>query len=349
METSNILKALGSAHDPIWIRSTFTLHRNLQNEHFPPKMEKNQFEKTYARLKEALFKNPLVTKPIACTAKEMSPRDKELVFEHFLCLEGFQDALPGQGVVFDETCKFLSLINMQDHLKLHFVDSEGSWESAFNLLSQIEVSLGEALGFAFNPKFGYLTSDKGLAGTGLVAHIYLHLPSLIHTGQIEEVLLKYKEEEVSLLGLKGSLENLVGDLIILRNTYTLGCNEENILYNLHSMAMRLVALEKQVRGILGSEGHADIKDKIARSYGLLLHSYQLQTKEALDALSLMKLGLSLGFVEGVSDEELTRLIFQARRARLVHTLGIPHAAPEEIPHRRAEFLHSQLKSLQLKI
>ncbi len=335
--------------NPIWPASSFILHRNLAKYLFPPKMNESQFKQTLSILQNSLMKSTALQEPVFLNAEEIDAVDKEFLFEHFLCMEGFQNTLSGQGFIVDNTSRFLGMLNIQDHLQIQIVDCKGTWENTWNTLSQIETLISSTVDFAYNPKFGYLTSDPSLCGTGLTVLAYLHLPALIHSGQLPDILLKQKEEDITAMGMQGTIEETVGDILVLRNTYTLGTSEENILHALHSMAMKLMALEKTLRSHLQKENNAEIKDMVSRSFGLLMHSYQLQTKEAMNAISLLKLGLDLGWISGVTDQKLTEALFRCRRAHLIHELKDKKVPTEDIPRKRAEFLHKLMQGIELKI
>lgn len=334
--------------NPIWLSTTFTLHRNLAKYNFPPKTNASEIVQICGLLKEQLNKNSKLEQPIFISAEALSPLDKEFLFEHFLCQEGFQNTLAGQGFAVDRSGNFFAEVNIENHLQLHLIDGKGSWEKAWNHLNQIEMGISEAVEFAFSPKFGYLTSDPSLCGTGLTVQAFLHLPALIHTQQLQETLLKQNEQGVTFSGMRGTLEDLVGDIVVIGNRFTLGESEEEILHSIHSTAMKLMALEKTVRSHLKSSESGEIKDQISRSLGLLLHSYHLQAKEALDALSLIKLGVSLGWILGITDEALNHLFFQCRKAHLLHLIGnLEITDLQEIAHKRAEFLHKHMHDIKL--
>lgn len=336
--------------NPIWLATSFILHRNLAKYNFPPKMEEKHFEQTLSLLKEQLLKPSFLQNPTWLPAAEVSALDKEFLYEHFLCLEGFQNTLAGQGFILDNSGHFLAELNIQNHLQMQLTDCQGSWEKAWNRLSEIDTAIGDAVDFAFSPKFGYLTAEPSLCGTGLTVQAYLHLPALIHTGQLKETLLKQKEEGISVAGMEGNLEEIIGDLIVIGNTFTLGINEESIIHSVHSMAMKLMAMEKSLRSHLQTEKSAEIKDLVSRAFGLLLHSYQLQTKEAWGALSLIKLGLQLDWIGGTTDAKLNTLFFHCRRGHLLHILDAPQLTdPQEIARRRAEYLHKNMQGIVLKI
>ncbi len=336
--------------NPIWLATSFLLYRNLAKYNFPPKMEERVFQQTLSLLQAPLLSSSLLQKPVLLNAAELSALDKEFLFEHFLCLEGFQNTLAGQGFIVDESGHFLAELNVQNHLQIQLTDCQGGWEKTWNTLSQIETAIGTTVDFAYSPKFGYLTAEPRLCGTGLTVQAYLHLPALIHTGQLQETLLKQKEEGVVAASMGGNLEEIVGDLIVISNGYTLGINEETTVHSVHSMAMKLMAIEKLLRSHLQTENNTGLKDQVSRAFGLLLHSYQLQTKEALGALSLMKLGLHLDWIGGITDAKLNHLFFQCRRAHLLHTLSQTQMSdPQEVARKRAEYLHQNMQGVILKI
>jgi len=335
--------------NPIWPATAFILRRNLAKYHFPPKMNEMQFIQTEEILSKALISTTDLINPICLKAHELTALDKEFLFEHFLCSEGFQNAGRGQSFIVDTSGKIFAMINVQDHLQLEFLDTKGEWEKTWNHLSAIESVIGSSLDYAFSPKFGYMTSDPSLCGTALNTSAFLHLPALIHSHQLEEVLIKQKEAEVDAVGIQGTLEELTGDILVIRNHYTLGLTEENIIHSTHSTAMKLIIAEKALRMRLQQENSAEMKDQVSRSYGLLLHSYQLQTKETLNALSMIKLALDLGWVSGVSDHHLNDTFFKCRRAHLLFTFKEKEIDSQALLHRRAEFVHKQLKDIRLNI
>lgn len=336
--------------NPIWLATSFLLHRNLAKFNFPPKMNERQFEQTLLPLKEQLLKSTMLQNPVWINAAEINPLDKEFLYEHFLCQDIFQNTLGGHGFIVDDSCHFLAEINIQNHLQMQLTDCQGKWENAWNALSQIETAISSSIDFAFSPRFGYLTAEPSHCGTGLNVQAYLHLPALIHMGQLSETLIKQKEEGVTVTSMSGNLEEVIGDLIVVRNTFTLGINEESIIHSVHSMAMKLMAMEKSLRSHLQTENNVAIKDLVCRAFGLLLHSYQLQIKEALSALSLIKLGLQLDWISGITDAKLNTLFFECRRAHLLHALGdLQLTDTQEVARKRAEHLHKNMQGVVLKI
>lgn len=335
----------------IWLGSTLTLIRNLEKFNFPGKLGTDKRNQIVYLLKKIFLTSKQLKNPKVIRAEDMPPIEKEYLVEHFLSPLSFHQAYVGEAFILDETGEFLAVLNLKDHLLLESVDTEEDVEKSWNQLVNIEFELSQSVNFAFSPKFGFLTSDPNLCGSGFILRIFLHLPALIYTHQLDEMIKKNSDDSIEQTGLQGDPHELIGDIVAFHNRYTLGVTEENILSCLRSLAVKLVLEEKRARQHLkeGSEAEvAEVKNKISRAYAILLHSYQIEVIESLEALSHVKLGLDLGWLKGVSQSTVNKLLFACRRAHLLCHYG-QKFPQEELPHRRAEYIHQALHGLELLI
>lgn len=333
--------------DPIWPATTFLLRRNLAKYPFPPKLKESVAIQIEEKLRDALLEKAHLEDPQFLPSESLAALEKEFLFEQFICQESFQNTLAGQGFMVEKSSRLLTLFNIEDHLQLHLVDNTNNLEKGMRYLLQIENSLSDTLPFAYSPKFGYLTSDPTTCGTAFQITAYLHLPALIHTENLQDALAKQNEEEIETTSLQGTKENFLGDLLMIKNRFTLGVTEENILLSLHSAAMQLVVLEKALREKIKSDKPGDLVDQVSRAFGLLLHSYQLQTKETLNALSLIKLGVDLGWVSGITDQTINKAFFTCRKAHLSCLASPQIPEPKTLPHLRAEMIHKELAAMKI--
>lgn len=342
----SILKSIpwSDLADTIWPTTSFTLQRNIADYAFPSKLSRSSCSELLAKLQQAFSSLSDKVPSIYIPGEVLTAQEKEFLAEHFLSTEGYQNLSVGQAIVINPASHFLATINTQDHLTLQWIDCKGEWEKSWNELNNLETELGTKLHFSFSQKFGYLTANPKDSGTALTVSSYLHLPCLIQSKQLTQLLLMHKEPSVETVGMLGNMEELLGDFLILRNRYTLGLTEQTILRDLHITATKLILAERTLRQKYQQEAPAEIKDAVSRAYGLLLHSYQLQTKESLDAISKIKLGIDLGWIIGMKDHEINELFFRCRKAHLEQLLG-----KKELAHARAEYLHTQLKQATLTL
>lgn len=332
----------------IWLASTLLLHRNIEKFYFPSKLDLDKRRQIVSLVGKQIPKISSLKKPTFLKTEECSALDREFLVEHCLSGESFLQSVQGEAFVFDGSGKSILSVNIEDHLHFHYIDIHGEIEKGWNQISQVEMELGKAVSYAFSPKFGFLTSRPFVAGTGLTVSLFLQLSGLIHSGRLEAIRNKFSDEPIEISGLVSTSDSFIGDLVVIQNQYSLGVNEESIISLMRNLATKIVVEETSTRAHIKQEGTAEIKDKVARAFGLLTHSYQIEAQEALNEIALVKFGLEMGWIQGVSLKELNTLFFRCRRAHLLREYK-DKVPIEEIPHKRAEFIHKALKEVELLI
>ena len=332
----------------IWLASTINLSRNIEKIPFPPKLSKDRRLQIISLVSKTLLHSTSLKNPYLIKIEDVGPNEKEYFVEHFLSPHSFHQAHSGEAFIIDDTGEFLAILNLNNHIQFELIDCKGELETAWNLMVKIETELGKSINFSFSSKFGFLTADPAICGTGFILTVYLQPSALIHTGKFEETLERIKYPGVSLEGIQGDRKSLIGDVVTIRNTYTLGLTEENIISSLRLFTTKLLVEESSVRSHLRQEENMEVKDKVSRAFGVLIHSYQIETIEALNSISLLKLGADLGWLKGVTAADLNKLFFNCRRAHLLANFG-KEISQYELSHKRAEFIHQTLKNSFLAV
>lgn len=332
----------------IWLGSTLRLTRNFANFPFPHKLTPEQKEQVIYLAYKGLSENKYLENPLLFPSNKIGPIEKEFLLEHFLISSNFHQAHKGEGFVIDNSGEFLGTININNHLQFTILDTSQEIEKSLNRLIKIESTLGESLNYAYNNRFGFLTANPKNTGTALRVTLYLHIPAVIHSGELTELLEREKEDEIKASGLQGNITEMIGDILVTTNICTLGLTEEYILTAMRMWATRTIIAEVNARKKLMSENNERIKNKVTRALGFLTHSYQMETIEAMNALSLVKLGIDIGWILPPAELNITDIFFNSRRAHLLNIVGLDTAITE-LPKKRAEHLHEIAKSLKLTI
>lgn len=330
----------------VWIASTIELSRNLENFHFPTKLEDTRKQQLLNLIKQELFKLDLLPNPSLFRGDELDLEQKGFLSEHFLSHENFQTAQKGEGFILDASGHFLLTINVSNHLRLKMIDCSGQLERGWNHLVKIETLLGKSLKYAFNPRFGFLTSDPAISGTGFVLTLYLQPSALIHTKKLSKVLEHLQSDGLAFSSLLPSDHDYAGDVLVVKNRFTLGLTEENIISTLRLFITKFLVEEHRERTLLREAPNHEMMDQVGRAFGILTHSYQADEFESLGAVALVKLGVDLGWVKGVTTDELNHLFFLLRQSHLVSHLDST-VKREEIGHKRAEMIHKVIKPARL--
>lgn len=334
--------------NPLWLASTMQLYRNIEKFNFPSKLDAERSKQLLNFTSREFLNSPNLNQSILYKGEELTLLEKEFLVEHFLSNQSFHQVAAGEAFVIEESGEFMASLNIRNHLQLELIDTKGELENAWNKLLKIETDLGKTFNYAYSPKYGFLTSDPNQCGTALIVTAFLQLSALVHTEKVDEILEKFVDESLNVSGIQGSPTEIIGDVVAIQNNYTLGVSEENIVASIRTTATKIVVEEHAARNQIRHEQTPHIKDKVSRAYGILIHSYQIEAVEALNAISLLKLGADMNWISGVTVNQLNELFFNCRRAHLLCQFDekIPQ---EEISHKRAEFIHKTLKDVKLNI
>lgn len=215
---------------------------------------------------------------------------------------------------------------------------------AYEELSALDSELEEKLEFAVDPKLGYLTTCPTNLGTGLRASAMLHLPALVLSDQIGQVLQAVHKIGLAVRGLYGEGTESLGNLYQISNQSTLGESEETIISRLDRVISQVSSHEQNAREKLMEDDPDMVADKIGRAYGVLKHAYLIESKEALNHLSLLRLGGNLGFFPDETVNLCDALLMDIQQAHLQLHAGMK-LSPEDRDSIRAEIMRSRLQSL----
>ncbi len=119
--------------------------------------------------------------------------------------------------------------------------------------------------------------------------------------------------------------------------------EEDIIGRLNKVIEQIIEHEQNARQILLQKKLGTLLDQIGRAYGVLSHAYSMTSKEALNLLSFMKLGIDLGFFPEKFHAPIDELFMETQPAHLQKSSQQKLAA-EERDALRAEIIRDKLKA-----
>jgi protein arginine kinase len=109
-----------------------------------------------------------------------------------------------------------------------------------------------------------------------------------------------------------------GSIFQISNQTTLGESEEGIIKRLGSVLQSIVEHEVNARAKLLEADAGKLLDKIGRAYGILQNSHLLSSSEAMNLLSLIRLGVDLGTFPEANRSITDRLLIEAQPGHLQH-------------------------------
>ncbi|NCF71058.1 MAG: hypothetical protein GWP59_05080 [Chlamydiales bacterium] len=332
--------------DQVVLASNLSLTRNVDGYAFPAKLNEEKRLQVLEVLKATATSQPSLDNHTFFLANDLDPIDKEFLFEHFFCMEAFQQAHKGEGFILDRTGLFLGLLNVKDHMQLQYITYDNDLESSWSKLLKLEEGFSKQLKFTFNQKFGYLTSNVRQSGTGLSCTSYAHVPALILTSGLNKFLSTNRSNFVTVNSLLGKEQEFLGDTLVLSNSYKTGLSEEDIIGELQRFIIKLEIAERSAQKSILDELNTELIDKVAKAYGLLRYCHTLSVLEALNSLSILKLALKLGWLKGVSEQELIKWMLFCKKGHLLINQKNEESTSEVV---RAKWIKEKLSNSLLTL
>ena len=145
-------------------------------------------------------------------------------------------------------------------------------------------------------------------------------------------------------GLYGEGTEALGNIFQVSNQMTLGESEEEILAKLRKVTAQLVEHEQNAREALLEKKPRMVFNTVGRAFGTLANAFTISSKEAINLLSVWRLGVELGMFPGVPRALADELLLLCQPAHL-QLIRPREMKPEERDILRADLLRSRLAAV----
>jgi protein arginine kinase len=308
----------GSSKSPIVLMTRIRLARNLAGRPFPGWARPPQRQEVLDLCREAIAEAPAMKRSLSAAVSELGDLEKQILVERHLISRELSGGEAGGGVVINKEQTYSVMVNEEDHLRIQVLRSGLQFKKAWTAIDALDTALEERLDYAFSPTLGYLTACPTNLGTAMRASAMMHLPALVITGQMEKTVRAVNQLGMVVRGLFGEGSDAGGSIFQISNQTTLGESEEDILKRLASVLQSIIEHEHNAREKLLEADPGKLCDKIGRAYGILQNSHVLSSNEAMNLLSLIRLGVDLGAFAAGLRGLIDRLFIEAQPGHLQH-------------------------------
>ncbi|CAM4472056.1 MAG: protein arginine kinase [Paenibacillus macerans] len=293
----------------IVISSRVRIARNLQHQPFPMLATNQQSEEVLKQLQTVLSDERLKSygKLHPVLLADLDELDKRVLVEKHLISPNLANESRSGAVFISEDESLSIMVNEEDHLRIQCLYPGFQVQEAWEKATAIDDIFEAHVDYAFDDRRGYLTSCPTNVGTGLRASVMMHLPALVLTQQISRILSAVSQVGLTVRGIYGEGSEATGNLFQISNQITLGQSEAEIIENLYGVVLQIIQHEKTAREKLIGESRLRMVDRVMRSYGILSHAAIIDSKEAAQRLSDVRLGVDLGLIDSVPTEVLNEL------------------------------------------
>lgn len=283
--------------------------------HLETKEEKQALEN---KIKESLFNIGYGLKMLPLSNMDditkMSLVEKNLISPEFALKH--EEGL----IIINDEENICIMIGDEDHLRIQVFSSGFDLNNTLNYAIELDQKLEEVLTYATSKKYGYLTAYPNNCGTGLKASVMVHLPALLATGNIRQVMDAMSHFEINIRGIYGNNSQSTGDMFQISNQKTLGVTEKEIIESIQVITEKIVEQERKARKFL-AQNNIELEDQIYRNYGILTNARKISYEETRNLLSMIKVGTDLGILPELTDSKVQKLYLYTKPANMQKWLG----------------------------
>lgn len=318
-DSAEWLKGDGPGCDVV-LSSRVRLARNFAGFNFPGRATNEEKARVAELAHEHIDALGLTSGTIWVDVSELNQTERALLVERHLISKQLAKAHGARGVAMSEPDERLSImVNEEDHLRIQVIRSGVALTDAFEQINDVDDRLESRIDYAYSGRFGYLTACPTNVGTGIRVSVMLHLPALKLSGEIEKVRKAAKAMGLAVRGFYGEGSEAVGEVYQLSNQTTLGRSERELMEGFEGdIVPKIVEYERLARQNLADRRRSFLEDRVWRALGALQCARLMKADEAMEQLSLVRLGVVTGVLEGapISLGLIQRMLLYVQPAHL---------------------------------
>jgi protein arginine kinase len=335
-------------HDRIVMSSRVRLARNLKDAAFPGWAKKPERVRVLEVIQPAVESLPAMQNAFSGTMDRLSTLDKQILVERHLISREHAAKSAGSGLVVNREETLCFMINEEDHLRMQALAPGLQLRQAWATIDAADSALEKKLNYAFAADLGYLTACPTNLGTGIRVSAMLHLPGLVLAEQINPIIQSVNKLGLAVRGLYGEGTEALGNVFQVSNQMTLGESELAIVERLEKVLAQIIEHEENARASLLEKKPKMVYNHIGRAYGILANAHSISSKETMNLLSLMRLGVDVGQFPGVDRALVDELFILTQPAHLQKQHSEKLSA-EERDLLRADMVRERLRPVSRPI
>ncbi|MDD3252161.1 MAG: ATP--guanido phosphotransferase [Lachnospiraceae bacterium] len=331
---------------PVIVSSRVRLVRNWDQYAFPARLSPKESTEMIHRLEYGLRDLGTLDRKHYEFAKleELSELERKALWERRVFNSTIASKKMPTGILLSDEEDTGIVLNGTDHIRIQLLASGFHIAELWKQADQLDDYISERFSYAFDEKYGYLTSFPTNVGTGLRASMILHLPLLSLGKKFGGLVAEMGRFGATVKGVYGEGSENYGALYEVSNQKTLGLTEKEILELVTKVALQLSAQETQVRQLSIEKHGLEAADEVYKSYGVMKYARRLSEKDAMIFLSHLMRGFADGLVKTAEPCPVYRLMLGMRPANLQKLSDRP-LGKEELDMARAAYLRAELPEL----
>ena len=325
---------------PVTLSTRIRLARNISDYPFPGRAETSQKRAVLSMCMNAMSGLKGLNNSTSVEVDDLSELDRQILVEKHLISPELSQVEEGSGIVLTEDRDCCIMINEEDHLRIQALRPGLDFGNVWQKVDELDTGIDSVVRYAYDCDLGFLTACPTNLGTGMRASVMMHLPGLVMSKNMDKVINAVNQLGIAVRGLFGEGSDANGSIFQISNQQTLGESEKAIIDRLKNTLENIVKQENFAREKLLQDDGNRLIDKISRAVGVLKTSYLIQSSEAMDHLSLIRLASDFKMLPEKFRSLADRMFIEIQPGHVQLSAGKP-VNPSDRDHLRAELLRKE--------
>lgn len=338
----------GQKKGSIILSTRVSISRNLANYKFPSSCSTEEKNRLLGIIRDCVSKIDKLSDLCFLKVSKISDIQRLVMVNDYQIDDDFISKIPGRGILImprhsiKENAIAIPLC-WDDHIRIQISGPGNIIDESYSTAIEIEKLFESRLLFSFDKQWGYLTSNPASLGTALEVSLMVHLPALVISPEISDFIKNLTKIGYAIGGFSGKDSEVIGNLFRISSSKTLGKSEEEIVEEMHAICLNIVDEEESSRRELLKKDPLGAKDNVCRSFGLVKYAKILSFEEALELLSILRLGLDLEIIEKIKDFDFFELINTISDSHIISSFEMgKKATDDDIDQKRADLIREKI-------
>jgi len=247
---------------------------------------------------------------LAIPVESLDELQKQILVERHLISRELCHTKAGAGIVISKDQSCVVMVNEEDHLRIQVLRAGFQFKKS-GAPSTPSTPTSRSTSTSLQPAPRYLSACPTNLGTGIRASAMMHCPRSSSRARWKRSCAPSTSSAwlcaASRRGFDAS-----GSIFQISNQTTLGESEEGIIKHLHGVLNTIIEQELNARQKLLETDPNKLSDKIGRAFGILQNGYLLNSGEAMNLLSLIRLGIDLEVFPDTQRAVVDRLFIECQ-------------------------------------
>tara|TARA_X000000950_G_scaffold257048_1_gene323171 strand:- start:570 stop:1466 length:897 start_codon:yes stop_codon:yes gene_type:complete len=285
----------------------------------------------------------------AVEVDDLSELERQILVEKHLISRELSDVEEASGIILSKDRNCCIMINEEDHLRIQVLQPGLDFNKVWRRVDKLDSSIENEISYAFDGELGFLTACPTNLGTGMRASAMMHLPGLVMSKNMDKVVNAVNQLGFAVRGLFGEGSDASGSIFQISNQQTLGESEGAIIERLDKTLQNLVRQEEFARRKLLEDDGRRLIDKMSRAVGGLKSCHLIQSSEAMDLLSLIRLAADFKMLPDSYRSLADRMFIEIQPGHVQLSAGKP-VEPGDRDYLRAKLLRQKFtKTPMIKV